>query len=92
MVEWVMIDGVNDSVGQAQALVRRLEGLPTHVNLIRLNKSEGYSGPASRSDAIEAFTAVLDPTGEPHTLRRRRGGSIAAGCGQLRSHRHAGTQ
>ena len=86
MLEWVMIDGVNDSVGQARALVQRLEGLPAHVNLIRLNKTASYSGRASHPVAIDAFRQVLDRAGVPHTLRQRRGGDIAAGCGQLRSH------
>jgi 23S rRNA (adenine2503-C2)-methyltransferase len=85
MFEWAMIDGVNDMPEQAQALAERLDGLPAHVNLIRLNPTPNYEGRPSKSDAIDAFAAVLDRAGIPHTLRQRRGAAIEAGCGQLRS-------
>lgn len=85
MLEWVMIDGFNDTREQAEALVARLAGVPAHVNLIRLNSTAGYAGRPSSLEAIEAFTAVLDRARVPHTMRQRRGGAIAAGCGQLRS-------
>ena len=89
MLEWVMVDGVNDTVEQAQALVDRLAGLPAHVNLIRVNATAGYGGRPSSEEAMEAFTAVLDGAGVPHTMRQRRGGAIGAGCGQLRSRRES---
>jgi 23S rRNA (adenine2503-C2)-methyltransferase len=85
MFEWVMIDGVNDTREQAETLVARLAGLPAHVNVIRLNPTPGYPGQASPLQAIEAFRAILDRARIPHTMRQRRGGAIAAGCGQLRS-------
>jgi 23S rRNA (adenine2503-C2)-methyltransferase len=85
MIEWVMIDGVNDTPEQAQALAERLAGIPAHVNLIRLNPTPDYDGQPSPPAAIDAFVAVLDHHRVPHTMRQRRGGAIAAGCGQLRS-------
>ena len=85
MFEWVMIDGINDTREQAEALVARLAGLPAHVNVIRLNATPDYPGQASLPQAIEAFTAILDRAQIPHTMRQRRGGAIAAGCGQLRA-------
>ena len=84
MFEWVMIDGVNDTHEQVEALVARLAGLPAHVNLIRLNPTPDYSGQPSTLATIETFTAVLDRAHIPHTMRQRRGGAIDAGCGQLR--------
>ena len=85
MIEWVMVDGVNDTRKQAEALVKRLVGIPAHVNLIRLNPTVEYDGQSSALAAIDAFAAVLDQDHIPHTMRQRRGGEIAAGCGQLRS-------
>jgi 23S rRNA (adenine2503-C2)-methyltransferase len=85
MFEWVMIDGINDTREQAEALVARLTGLPAHVNVIRLNRTPDYPGQASLPQAIEAFRAILDRAQIPHTMRQRRGGAIAAGCGQLRA-------
>jgi 23S rRNA (adenine2503-C2)-methyltransferase len=90
MFEWVMIDRVNDSREQAEALAARLEGLPAHVNLIRLNPTPGYEGRPSRAQAVEAFANVLDRRHVPHTMRQRRGGEIEAGCGQLRHRRWRG--
>jgi 23S rRNA (adenine2503-C2)-methyltransferase len=87
MIERVMIDGVNDSRGQAEALAARLARLPAHVNLMRLNPVEGYAGWPATSAAINAFAAILDHAGIPHTMRQRRGAAIQAGCGQLRSRR-----
>ncbi len=84
MFEWAMIAGLNDTREQAEALAARLVGLPAHVNLIRLNPTPDYDGQASSPAAIEAFTAILDRERIPHTMRQRRGGAIAAGCGQLR--------
>jgi 23S rRNA (adenine2503-C2)-methyltransferase len=85
MIEWVMIDGVNDTREQAKALAARLARLPAHVNLMRLNPVEGYAGRPATSAAINAFAAILDHAGIPHTMRQRRGAAIQAGCGQLRS-------
>jgi 23S rRNA (adenine2503-C2)-methyltransferase len=89
MFEWVLIDGVNDTQEQVQELVERLEGLPAHVNLIRLNTTETYSGKSSRPQTIERFSAVLDRAQIPHTMRQRRGQDIAAGCGQLRQRKRS---
>jgi 23S rRNA (adenine2503-C2)-methyltransferase len=83
--EWVMIDGINDTPEQAQALVARLDGLPAHVNLIRLNPTSDYDGRPATSKSIETFAAALDRAGIPHTMRQQRGAAIEAGCGQLRS-------
>jgi 23S rRNA (adenine2503-C2)-methyltransferase len=83
--EWVMIDGINDKLEQAEALAKWLHGLPAHVNLIRLNPTrDGRYQPASEQ-TVEAFAASLDRHGIPHTMRQRRGDGIHAGCGQLRT-------
>lgn len=85
MLEWALISGVNDSPTQAEALAAWTKGLPAHVNLILLNPTPSYTGQPAPPEAVEAFIAVLDAAGIPHTMRQRRGGAIAAGCGQLRA-------
>ncbi len=89
MFEWALIAGVNDSPAQAAALAALLAGVPAHVNLILLNPTPGYPELPSPAEAVAAFTAVLDTAGVPHTLRQRRGGAIAAGCGQLQTRNSA---
>lgn len=88
MLEWVMIAGVNDDPGEAETLATWLAGLPAHVNLILLNPTDDFSAQPAAAETVEAFTSVLDRASIPHTLRQRRGGSIAAGCGQLRQQKN----
>ena len=83
--EWTLIDGVNDSVAQAERLAALLAGIDAHVNLIPLNPTGGFAGAPTRSEAAKAFQQVLQAAGFPSTVRQRRGIDVAAGCGQLRA-------
>ena len=90
--EWALIEGVNDTPEQARALAARLTGLLAHVNLIPLNPTPDYAGRPSSRERIAAFTAELERSRVPYTLRVRRGVDIQAGCGQLRQHNHPPNQ
>jgi 23S rRNA (adenine2503-C2)-methyltransferase len=82
-VEYLMLDGVNDSPAQAGALAALLtprEGFK--VNLIPYNPTGGEYRGSSR-EAIEAFREALARRGVPATVRLTRGRDIAAACGQL---------
>jgi 23S rRNA (adenine2503-C2)-methyltransferase len=81
--EWALIQGVNDSVQQAQLLASRLKGLLCHVNVIPLNPTPTYHGSATPRQRAEAFRDELMRHGIPCTVRLRRGIEIQAGCGQL---------
>ena len=82
--EYAMIDGVNDSEANAKELLRRLKGLPAHINLIPLNHvEESPLKPSSRA-AVAAFQKTLEAGGLTTTVRRTLGGDIDASCGQLR--------
>jgi len=82
--EYAMIDGVNDSEENAKELLRRLKGLPAHVNLIPLNHvEESPLKPSSRS-AVMNFQKILEGGGITATVRRTLGSDIDASCGQLR--------
>jgi 23S rRNA (adenine2503-C2)-methyltransferase len=81
-VEYVMLDGVNDSYAQAQQLAEVLEGGMFKVNLIPFNPTDSpYSG--SSPKAIDAFKAELERHGIGATVRLTRGREIDAACGQL---------
>ncbi|MFN2285411.1 MAG: 23S rRNA (adenine(2503)-C(2))-methyltransferase RlmN [Anaerolineae bacterium] len=84
-LEWVLIDGVNDTFEQAEALAARTAGMLVHVNLIPLNPTVEYTGQPSSDEHIEAFTDILERRHVSFTLRLRRGSDIQAGCGQLRA-------
>ncbi|MEJ2487373.1 MAG: 23S rRNA (adenine(2503)-C(2))-methyltransferase RlmN [Anaerolineales bacterium] len=83
--EWALIDGVNDTIQEAEALADLLEGLTCHVNVIPLNPTGGYSGKKSTKENVEAFKNTLESRGIACTVRIRRGIDIQAGCGQLAS-------
>jgi 23S rRNA (adenine2503-C2)-methyltransferase len=81
--EWALIDGVNDTLEQAHALVGLITGLNCHVNLIPLNPTVGYGGDRANPDVVDQFLGVLQGHGVSATVRVRRGIDIQAGCGQL---------
>jgi 23S rRNA (adenine2503-C2)-methyltransferase len=81
-IEYVMLGGVNDSVGQARELADVLDPKMYKVNLIPYNPTDvGIQG--STVKAIEAFRAELERQGIGATVRLTRGRDIAAACGQL---------
>ena len=82
--EYAMIDGVNDSEAHARELLRRLKGLPAHINMIPLNHvEESPLKPSSRA-AVAKFQKILEDGGITATVRRTLGSDIDASCGQLR--------
>lgn len=81
--EYVMLNGVNDSVTEARALVRLLAGLPAKVNLIPFNPFAGAGYERSTNDAINAFRDKLVGSGIVTITRKTRGDDIDAACGQL---------
>jgi 23S rRNA (adenine2503-C2)-methyltransferase len=86
-VEYILIRGFNDAPADADALVRRLRGLRSKVNLIPINPDPvlGEAMVPPSDEAIEAFRARLERRGLVATVRRRRGDDVSAACGQLRA-------
>jgi 23S rRNA (adenine2503-C2)-methyltransferase len=84
--EYACISGVNDLPHHADALAGRLTGFRggAHVNLIPLNHTAGYPGEPSDAGRITAFAERLRAGGVGATIRRNRGTTIDAACGQLR--------
>jgi 23S rRNA (adenine2503-C2)-methyltransferase len=82
--EYAMIDGVNDRDADARELLRRLKGLPAHINLIPLNHVEESPLKPSSRQTVARFQKILEDGGLTATVRRTLGGDIDASCGQLR--------
>ena len=82
--EYAMIHGVNDREEDARLLLKRLKGLPAHMNLIPLNHVEESPLKPSTRAAVAKFQQILEEGGVPATVRRSLGGDIDASCGQLR--------
>jgi 23S rRNA (adenine2503-C2)-methyltransferase len=81
--EYVMLDGVNDSVAQARELVALVGDLPCKFNLIPFNPFPNSGYKRSPPLAIQRFRDVLMGAGFVVTTRRTRGDDIDAACGQL---------
>ncbi len=83
--EYVMLKGVNDSLADAKALVRLLQGIPAKINLIPFNPWPGTKYECSDWDQIEKFSEVVFNAGYASPVRTPRGRDILAACGQLKS-------
>ena len=82
--EYILIAGVNDSVGQAKALAALARRLFAKVNLIPCNKVEGLPWERPDEATQDKFLAALEKQKVTATLRREKGLDIDAACGQLR--------
>ncbi|MGB8370861.1 MAG: 23S rRNA (adenine(2503)-C(2))-methyltransferase RlmN [Limisphaerales bacterium] len=82
--EYILIAGVNDSVGQAKPLAALARRLFAKVNLIPYNQVEGLPWERPSEEVQEKFLAALEKQKVTATLRREKGHDIDAACGQLR--------
>jgi 23S rRNA (adenine2503-C2)-methyltransferase len=82
--EYVLLQGINDAVGHAQELARLLRGRRAHVNVIPFNDVEGLPYRSPTSEALAAFLVPLRRHGISVKVRKRKGSTIDAACGQLR--------
>ncbi len=81
--EYVMIDGINDTPADADAVSALLRGRLAHVNLIPMNPVAHTAWRPSTPARVATFADVLRLSGVPVTVRRNRGEEIGAACGQL---------
>ncbi len=81
--EYVMLDGINDSIAHAKALIRLLQGVPSKVNLIPFNPFPGTDYRTSPPERVNAFRERLMRAGIITITRKTRGEDIDAACGQL---------
>lgn len=84
MVEYIMIDDVNDSLDDARRLAKWLRGIICVVNLISYNDTGVYA--PTPPAQIKAFKTELETLGLEVTQRYKLGDDIAAACGQLAGH------
>jgi 23S rRNA (adenine2503-C2)-methyltransferase len=81
--EYVMLDGVNDSIEHAHELVQLVKKIPCKLNLIPFNSFAESGYKRSSPEAIRIFRDVLLQAGLVTTVRKTRGDDIDAACGQL---------
>ncbi len=81
--EYVLLDGVNDSLAQAKQLIALTRDVPCKFNLIPFNPFPDSGYARSKPEAIRRFREVLQEAAYVVTTRKTRGDDIDAACGQL---------
>ncbi len=87
--EATMIDGINDTDVDADAMAELLRGEHAHVNLIPMNAVAHTPWTGTPIPRVERFAGRLRAAGIATTIRFNRGTEIGAACGQLAAE-HAG--
>jgi len=87
-IEYIMLDGLNDSPEKAHILGELVRDLHCNINLIPYNQTD-VDNPFRRSHSknIKLFAEILKKTSRNKTvtIRKERGHDINAACGQLAS-------
>lgn len=81
--EYITFKGFNDSIKDAENLIKLCRHFPVLVNIIEYNPIDGVSYEKSDSMTIDAFAAHLRKNEIMVTVRKSRGQDIDAACGQL---------
>jgi 23S rRNA (adenine2503-C2)-methyltransferase len=83
-LEYILIEGVNDSPEQAALLAKHARRLHAKVNLIPYNTVDGLEWRRPSDAVIDRFAAIVRGGDVTATVRREKGHDIDAACGQLR--------
>ena len=81
--EYVMLDGINDTVEHAHELLQVIKSVPCKLNLIPFNPFPNSDYATSKTSHIRVFRDILMQAGYIVTVRKTRGDDIDAACGQL---------
>ena len=84
-IEYVMLNNVNDSLDNAEELIKLLKGKNVYVNLIPYNEVKEKPYKRSLKNQMVEFFDILKKRKINVQLRREQGSDIDAACGQLRS-------
>lgn len=85
--EYTLIDGVNDSSSDLEALLAFTDGLLCHVNLIKLNSVPGSPFQPTNMNVMERWKQEIERHGIESTIRVSKGSDIFGACGQLKNAR-----
>lgn len=84
MIEYILLDGINNSESNALELVGLLKNKNCMVNLIPWNKVKERNFKEPSGNSIHRFQDVLIKNGLHVRIRKERGSDIKSACGQLR--------
>jgi 23S rRNA (adenine2503-C2)-methyltransferase len=81
--EYILLNGINESLQDAERLVQLCRKVPAKINIIEYNAIEQARFTRSRENKREKFIQYLEKKKVTATLRKSRGKDIDAACGQL---------
>ncbi len=84
-IEYIMLEGINDSDKCAHELVNLVKGKLMYVNLIPYNETTHFELKRSNDFKIKSFYDILKSNDINVTIRKEMGGNLSAACGQLRA-------
>lgn len=83
--EYVMLGELNDTLEDAERVIKLTRDIPSKINLIPFNAHEGSAYKRPTDQAVDSFHRYLLDRGVSAMIRHSRGRDILAACGQLRS-------
>ena len=83
MIQYLLLEGVNDSPRHADELWAWVHDFPCHINLLQFNPVPGLPYGRPRQEAVTRFKGLLMGRGARVYHRESRGRDIAGACGQL---------
>jgi len=81
--EYVVWEGINDTLEDIEALIDFCKFAPSKVNIIEYNPIDDGEFKQAKSSIIERYVSMLEANNITVTVRRSRGKDIDAACGQL---------
>jgi 23S rRNA (adenine2503-C2)-methyltransferase len=91
--EYILIEGINDQLEQADQLAELVKDIFCYINLIPYNAVMENEYRRPHPQAVNAFMSRLIELGVNATVRKEFGHDIEAACGQLRAkHKHEETR
>ena len=83
--EYIMLEGINDTLECAKELVNLVKGTLAYINLIPYNPVDEHNFKRSNDKNVHKFFSYLMQHGVNTTVRKEFGNDIDAACGQLRA-------
>ncbi|GBF88050.1 23S rRNA (adenine(2503)-C(2))-methyltransferase [Raphidocelis subcapitata] len=83
ILEYVMLEGVNDTDDDARRLLALTEDIYCMINLIIFNEFHGTIFKGSGGERVSSFRSILIQGGRVCTVRASKGAPEAAACGML---------
>lgn len=83
-LEYLLLDGVNDTQEDLSSLKKFCDGLLCHINILPMNAVSGSPYQPSTQSTVDHWITELNRSHVETTLRTSRGSDIEGACGQLK--------